>query len=123
MILMLDLYDSRHTYRNRIVWHIRDNNSVRANLNIIAYPDIAKHFGSRTYIDIVANMRRSWFIQILESNHDAISNSAIIAKTGISAHYNSAKVVNYEFFTDFGLAGQFDTGNNLDEFIKYLVYQ
>src|SRR5579864_2956121 len=52
-------YARRNTEYGGIIWHIRHDQTIRHDQDVVSYPGIAKHLGSRTEVTVVTDLFRT----------------------------------------------------------------
>gem|GEM_PF-4395725 len=97
-----------------IIWHIRNHNSISANHDIISNSYITENLGSRANINIISNSWRTRIINMTKTNHNTITNTAVITEARKAANHNPTKMIDNKTLTHNYLTREFHTCNNLN---------
>src|SRR5271166_6374984 len=86
----------RNANGNRIGRYISNHYGIGANRDVVADPDRPEDFRSGTNVHAVADNRSAPLTGTSQVDRDALANNYIIAKYGVAADDNTAKMLNLE---------------------------
>jgi hypothetical protein len=80
-----------------------------------------EQFGTRSYVNVVADYRRATISCSAQAYNDAGPNATVVTELCISTDYNSTEMIDNEISSNHDFTRQFDTCDNLDELEKHLI--
>ena len=83
--------------------------------------DWTEQFRTGSDINVIADDRRAFVLDVPQSNDDAIAYTAVVAELCIAAYHDAAEMIDDKITTNLRLAGQFNSGNDLHKLEKHVV--
>jgi hypothetical protein len=86
-------HDSRNPNCDAIVGDVHCYDRVGADQNIVTDSNWSKYFRARANIDVVADSRRSFVLNMTQANDDPTANTTTVPKLGVPADDDATWVV------------------------------
>lgn len=106
-----------------VVRHIDHHHRISSDIHIVTNGDISQHLGAGSDVDVITDLWSTWLVNSFKSNGDAVSDNAVVTKTGESADYDVAEMVDAKTPAHRRLAGKLYAGQYLNYLVKKLVEQ
>src|SRR6478736_6594174 len=75
----------RHSHGDAVVGYIPDDHRVGADQHIVAYAYATQHLCTGTYVDVVANSRRTGIFVPRQADYNAVADPAVVPERGETA--------------------------------------
>src|SRR6187551_1868579 len=113
----------RHSHCDAVVRHIPDDHGVGADQDVVADANATQHLRTGAYVDVVANGGRTWLVGARQPHYHAVADTAVVTESRETADHDATEVIDDEIAADPRLAGQFDSGEDLDALVEDPVHQ
>jgi hypothetical protein len=114
-------YSCRDTHGDRVWGHVRQDNGVGSDSDVIADVNGSQNFCSGSYVDSIANGRGPAQSGVPESDGHSIADHTIVSKNRVSADDNSTKMIDAKSAAQSSFTRQFYPGKTLAERLQKFV--